>query len=80
MNGRPKPRFLDLNAQSFTGNPNMKNSTDSTKMAQVLPFEARAILARAAQTPIPVSDPNTRVRAIEEAQAKVRLMFPGWFR
>ena len=45
-----------------------------------LPFPARSILMRAAQTPITSEDAFARVRAIQEAQERVRREFPAYFR
>lgn len=45
-----------------------------------LPFPARSILMRASQTPITSEDAFARVRAIQEAQERVRREFPEYFR
>lgn len=45
-----------------------------------LPLEARMALARAAETPIPKADPMARVKAIEDATARVKASFPELFK
>lgn len=45
----------------------------------VLPADAIALLQRAARTPIPVSDPLARVRAIEQATKRVQQQYPAYF-
>jgi hypothetical protein len=47
---------------------------------RLLPEEARAILQRAASTHIPSNDPLARQKAIEDANRKVRNLFPEFFR
>lgn len=55
-------------------------STQPPEVAKVLPFEARALLVRAASTPIPDCDPYARIRAIEEATARVQRALPEFFK
>lgn len=44
-----------------------------------LPFDARTLLVRASQTPVPHGDPLARVRAVEAASEKIRYQFPRFF-
>lgn len=46
---------------------------------RLLPEDARAILQRAACTPIPPDDPLARQKAVEEANRRVRRMYPEYF-
>lgn len=46
----------------------------------LLPYEARALLQRAAATPIPPHDPLSRVKAIESASSRLKLEYPQFFR
>lgn len=45
----------------------------------VLPVEAIALLQRAAKTPVTDADPLARVKAIEQATAKVKREYPTYF-
>lgn len=45
-----------------------------------LPAVAQQMLARAAATPNTVHDPLRKLKAIEEAQRKIRAMFPKLFK
>lgn len=47
--------------------------------SKLLPEDARAILQRASATRIPPDDPLARLKAIEEAYARVRRMYPQFF-
>lgn len=65
-----------------TENPDTQDrptSTQPPEVAKVLPFEARALLVRAASTPVPDCDPYARIRAIEEATARVQRALPEFF-
>ena len=45
-----------------------------------LPFDARAQLVRASQTPITSGDLLARARAIEEASERIRYQYPHFFK
>lgn len=45
-----------------------------------LPEVAKQMLAKAAATPNTVADPLRKVKAIEEAQRKIRQMYPKLFK
>jgi hypothetical protein len=47
---------------------------------KLLPLEVRAMLQRAAQTPIPWGDPYARTKAVDAAIARARQMHPECFR
>lgn len=47
--------------------------------SRLLPEDARAMLQRAARTPIPPDDPLARQKAVEEANRRVRRMYPEYF-
>jgi len=49
-------------------------------VSEHLPFDARALLVRAAKTPITNGDPLARVRAIEQASDSVRHHYPYFFK
>ena len=57
---------------------NTQNPTDS--MSKLLPYDLRHALAAAARTPVPISDPRARVRAIEAAMEMARAAWPTLFR
>jgi hypothetical protein len=46
---------------------------------RLLPEDARSMLQRAACTPNPPDDPLARQKAIEEANRRVRRMYPEYF-
>lgn len=54
-------------------------NTDPERVCKHLPYEARAQLVRASQTPIPSGDPLARARAIEEANKQIRFQYPRFF-
>lgn len=45
-----------------------------------LPFDIRAALARAAQTPVTRGDPMARLKAIEAATRRARANYPHLFK
>jgi|BarGraIncu00222A_1022003.scaffolds.fasta_scaffold252805_2 hypothetical protein len=46
---------------------------------RLFPLEVRAMLQRAAQTPIPRGDPYARMKAVDAAIARARQMHPECF-
>jgi len=56
------------------------SSPQSPQVSEHLPFDARALLVRAAKTPITNGDPLARVRAIEQASDSVRHHYPYFFK
>ncbi len=46
---------------------------------KILPADAREILQQAARTPNTERDPLARTKAIEQATARVRRMYPKFF-
>lgn len=57
-----------------------QQSHGSSPICSLLPFPARSILARAAQTPVTEEDPFSRERAIREATDRVRREYPQFFK
>lgn len=57
----------------------MHVSTTRMPNSRLLPEDARAVLQRAACTPIPPDDPLARQKAVEEANRRVRRMYPEYF-
>lgn len=55
-------------------------TTNPPPVAQVLPWEAREALRRAAQVVNTRHDPMAREKAIERCIAKLKLNFPQYFR
>lgn len=55
------------------------NDVPQLFVCELLPAEARAILQRAAATRIPDHDPMARTKAINQANKKVRRMYPAYF-
>jgi len=51
----------------------------ATPPPPILPAEAVALLQRAAQTPVTPRDPLARVKAIEQANQRIRNLFPHLF-
>lgn len=51
-----------------------------TQPSKQLPFDIRAALVRAAQTPNSVFDPLARVKAIDAAHARARAHSPKLFK
>lgn len=49
-------------------------------LAKVLPPSAAQLLRKAAQTPIPAHDPLARERAIDQATARVKRLYPDYFK
>jgi len=47
---------------------------------RLFPLEVRAMLQRAAQTPIPRDDPYARMKAVNAAIARARQMCPECFK
>lgn len=48
-------------------------------LSRHLPLEAALILRRAAQTPVTDSDRLARIKAVEQANQKVRRLWPQFF-
>lgn len=48
-------------------------------VSQLLPFDARMALVRAANTPVTEYDPLARQIALEEVQAMIKARFPEFF-
>ena len=57
----------------------MTDHRKPTPLSCHLPYDARAALARASQTPITTTDPLARVKAIDAAMAQARARFPKLF-
>lgn len=51
----------------------------SRPSSELLPADAREILQRAAATPVSGKNPLARTKAIEQANQKVRAMYPKLF-
>ena len=50
------------------------------KPVEILPWEAVQMLTRAAKTPVTEKDPLARLKAIEEADRRIRRQYPRYFR
>lgn len=70
----------DSTAAPNQANTMTQQSPGSNPTCSLLPFPARSILTRAAQTPVTEDDPFARERAIREATDRVRREYPQFFK
>jgi hypothetical protein len=64
-----------------TGNRSKpRDMNHDTRASKLFPLEVRAMLQRAAQTPISFGDPYARMKAVNRAIARARQMHPDYFR